>query len=76
MIPGVGKFLWRRKWQSTSVFLPGESHGHRKLAAYIVHRIARVGHDLVLSFFGKKDITKNFIEMFTQDMKNSPSIIH
>ena len=28
------QFLWRRKWQSIPVFLPGESHGHRKLAAY------------------------------------------
>ena len=24
-----------RKWQSTPVFLPGESHGHRSLAGYI-----------------------------------------
>ena len=23
----VGKILWRRKWQPTSVFLPGKSHG-------------------------------------------------
>ena len=25
---------WRRKWQSTAVFLPGESHGQRSLAGY------------------------------------------
>ena len=25
--PWVGKILWRREWQSTPVFLPGESHG-------------------------------------------------
>ena len=25
---------WRRKWQSTSVFLPGESHGWRSLVGY------------------------------------------
>ena len=25
--PWVEKFSWRRKWQLTSVFLPGESHG-------------------------------------------------
>ena len=25
---------WRRKWQSTPVFLPGESHGQRSLAGY------------------------------------------
>ena len=26
---------WRRKWQPTPVFLPGESHGQRSLAGYI-----------------------------------------
>ena len=25
---------WRRKWQPTSVFLPGKSHGQRSLAGY------------------------------------------
>ena len=32
--PWVGKFLWRREWQSTPVFLPGELHGQRSLAGY------------------------------------------
>ena len=27
--------LWRRKWQTTPVFLPGESHGQRRLVGYI-----------------------------------------
>ena len=26
--------LWRRKWQPTPVFLPGESHGQRSLVGY------------------------------------------
>ena len=25
---------WRRKWQSTPVFLPGEFHGQRSLVGY------------------------------------------
>ena len=29
--PGVGKILWRRAWQPTPVFLPGESHRQRSL---------------------------------------------
>ena len=29
--PCVGKILWRRAWQPTPVFLPGESHGQRSL---------------------------------------------
>ena len=30
----IGKILWRRVWQPTPVFLPGESHGQRSLAVY------------------------------------------
>ena len=30
----VGKIPWRRKWQPTLVFLPGESHGQRSPAGY------------------------------------------
>ena len=29
--PWVRKILWRRKWQPTPVFLPGEFHGQRSL---------------------------------------------
>ena len=32
--PWVGKILWRREWQPTSVFLPGEFRGQRSLAGY------------------------------------------
>ena len=32
--PWVGKIPWRRKWQPTLVFLPGESHGQRSLVGY------------------------------------------
>ena len=30
-IPGWGKISWSRKWHLTPVFLPGESHGQRRL---------------------------------------------
>ena len=33
-IPGWGRFPWRRKWQPTSVFLPGEPHGQRSLVCF------------------------------------------
>ena len=33
--PWVGKIPWRREWQPTPVFLPGESYGQRSLAGYI-----------------------------------------
>ena len=32
--PWVWKILWRRAWQPTPVFLPGESHGQRSLVGY------------------------------------------
>ena len=30
--PWDGKIPWRRAWQPTTIFLPGESHGQRSLA--------------------------------------------
>ena len=32
--PWVGKIPWRRNWQLTPVFLPGESYGQRSLTGY------------------------------------------
>ena len=32
--PWVRKILWRRKWQPTPVFLPGESCKQRRLVDY------------------------------------------
>ena len=32
--PWIRKIPWRRKWQPTPVFLPGESHGWRSLVSY------------------------------------------
>ena len=40
----VGKIPWRRAWQPTPVFLPGESHGLWSWWA-TVHGLQRVGHD-------------------------------
>ena len=43
--PWVRKTPWRRNWQPTLVFLPGESHGQRILAGYESIGSQRVGHD-------------------------------
>ena len=32
--PWVGKIPWRRAWQPTPGFLPGDSHGQRSLVGY------------------------------------------
>ena len=37
--PYVGKIPWRRAWQPTPVFLPGQSHRQRGLAGYS-HRVS------------------------------------
>ena len=39
-----GKIPWRRDWQPTPLFLPGEFHRQRSLAGYILWS-RRVGHD-------------------------------
>ena len=42
--PGVEKIPWRRKWQPTLVFMPGESYGQRSLAGCSPWG-RRVGHN-------------------------------
>jgi len=41
----VGKIPWRRAQQPTLVFLPGESHGQRRLEGLQSIKLQRVGHN-------------------------------
>ena len=41
----IGKSPWRRAWQSTQVFLPGESQGQRSPLGYSAWGHKRIGHD-------------------------------
>ena len=43
--PWVGKITWRRKWQPTSIFLPGKLHEQRSLEAYRARGRKSVGHN-------------------------------
>ena len=43
--PWVGKIIWRRKWQPTPVFLPGESHRWKEPGGLQSIRSQRMGHD-------------------------------
>ena len=53
-IPGLERFPWRRAWQPTPVFLPGESHGQRSLAGYVESiGLRRVRHDRVSVSLGR-----------------------
>ena len=44
--PWVRKIPWRRKWQLTSVFFPGKSHGKKNLVGYNPCSCKRVEHNL------------------------------
>jgi len=46
LIPGLKRRKWRRKWQATLVFSPGESHGQGTWQA-TVPGVARVRDNLV-----------------------------
>ena len=54
----VGKITCRRKWQPTSIFLPGKSHGQRSLTGYSLWGHKRVGQDLAIlqQHFERKNI--------------------
>ena len=41
LIPRLGRFCWRRKWQLALVFLPRESYGQRSLVLGSVRRITK-----------------------------------
>ena len=54
----VRKIPWRRKWQPTSIFLPGKSNGQRSLKGYSLWGHKRVGQDLGIlqQHFERKNI--------------------
>ena len=45
-VTAPGKIPWRRKWQTTSVFLPRKPHGQRSLVGCSPWSRKRVRHDL------------------------------
>jgi len=47
--PWVGRISWKRAWQPTAVFLPGESHGQRSLVG--LWESQRVWHNWVTNTF-------------------------
>ena len=49
--PWVGKIPWRREWQPTPGFLPGEFHGERSLAGYSPVGSERAGHGWATNTF-------------------------
>ena len=72
--PWVHKIPWRRKWQPTSIFLPGKSHGQRRVQSM---GSQRVGHDwatkpllfIRMRFYNSQSISRN---MFLKGTLNQP----
>ena len=50
--PWIGKIPWRRKWQSTPIFLPGNIHGQRSLVGS-----QRVRHNWGTNTFTVRELT-------------------
>ena len=58
----VGKIPWTRKWQPTSVFLPGKSHRQRNLAGYC------------LQGCNKSEMTKVTAAAAAQSLQSCPTL--
>ena len=65
-IPGVGNIPWRRQWQPTPVFLPGESHGQRSLVGYSPRGCKELDTTEQLHFHFTFKHELNAFEMFTK----------
>ena len=53
----LGQILWRRKWQPTPIFLPGELHGQRSPVGYSPWGRKRVRDNLVTNDNRELDLT-------------------
>ena len=69
--PWVGKIPSSRKWQPTSVFLPGKSHTQRSLASYspwgckaldMTEQLSRQAHNVVIYLEKGKIYRKKLLE--------------
>jgi len=52
LIPGSGRFPWRRKKQPTPGFLPGKPYGFRRLVGYSPWGHKRTGYDSATKHLG------------------------
>ena len=71
-----GKVPWRRKWQSTPVFLPGKSYRERNLAGYSPWGCKKsdMTERLTLSVYLKQDFPMTNNE-YSQSTKYTPFLL-
>ena len=82
--PWVETVPWRRKWQSTSVFLPGESREQRSLADYspwghkeldTTEQLTQAGSKLYfLSFPGGASVKEKNMPANAEDVRGLGSV--
>ena len=74
----VRNIPWRREWQPTSVFLPGEFHGQRSLAVYSPwgHRESDTTERLTLSLSDYIDHSNNFTGKIPQGNHKSILLVN
>ena len=65
--PWVRKIPWRREWQHTSVFLPGESHGQRRLTSKSMGS-QTVGHDWATNTAPQTNYLEKFSDCLEEDV--------
>ena len=61
--PWVGTIPWRREWQPTPVFLPGESHGQRSLAGYSPWGLTGIKNINYLQINSIKDVEELYLKL-------------
>ena len=80
--------IWRRKWQSTPVFLPGESHGLRSLVDYspqdhkesdtsiaLASSVLRIHFPKPRIFFSSSVALSSFIYIFFEPLLQTSHIL-
>ena len=61
----VRKIPWRKEWQPTPVFLPGEFYGQRSLVGYSPRGHKRVRHDWATNTFTFTDTTPPTLHLYS-----------
>ena len=62
--PWVRKIPWRRAWQPSPVFLPGESHRQRSLWSRVSHRVGHDWSDLAHNDMGQFLLTSLYLSIY------------
>ena len=64
LIPWLRRSPWRREWQLTTVFLPGDFHGQRRLVGY-----SPWGHKESAT---TEQLTHTYTEKYSKKIVHSP----